>query len=306
MRGVVGVTDNRWASFLHARPWLSEVNFWLPSARSSFKALSAGEPFLFKTHWPHNRLVGGGFFSGYAVFSIEEAWDLFGEGNGVASMGDLAERIARYRNEPPSLGMQIGSVLLRDTFFVDEEATLPGPFDFAKNIVTYKTYDLAAASHVEAALQELLSNSAPVSEDQPLGVDGPTKGLPRMTVPRVGQQAFKGLLLNSYHRRCAITGAKIIPTLDAAHIRSVEHGGEHRLDNGLLLRTDVHRLFDAGYLGIDLQHRLMVSPSLRRKFGNGEEFYSKQGTVIELPERRVDRPSVEAVTWHLDEVFRSA
>ncbi|WP_431897560.1 HNH endonuclease signature motif containing protein [Nonomuraea sp. bgisy101] len=52
--------------------------------------------------------------------------------------------------------------------------------------------------------------------------------------------------------------------LQAAHIRRLARGGEHRLDNGLL-RSDVHTLFDRGYLAVDL----LVRPRLREEFGNG-------------------------------------
>jgi putative restriction endonuclease len=46
-----------------------------------------------------------------------------------------------------------------------------------------------------------------------------------------------------------------------------------------------------------------VSPRLRSDYGNGDEFYSRSGTVIELPDRLVDRPSRESVEWHMDERF---
>ena len=91
--------------------------------------------------------------------------------------------------------------------------------------------------------------------------------------------------------------------LQAAHIRPVAKGGEHRLDNGQLLRSDVHTLFDRGYLGVDPQHRLLVSPRLRADFSNGDQFYAQAGQVIDLPERRADRPGPEFLEWHLDEVF---
>lgn len=81
MRAVIGVTDDHWAAYLRERPQISEANFWLPSGRTAFRALSPGEPFLFKTHWPHNKVVGGGFFSGFAALTVREAWELFGEGN---------------------------------------------------------------------------------------------------------------------------------------------------------------------------------------------------------------------------------
>jgi putative restriction endonuclease len=99
---------------------------------------------------------------------------------------------------------------------------------------------------------------------------------------------------------------KISPVLQAAHIRPVQAGGEHRIDNGLLLRSDVHIMFDQGYLGVDPAHRLLVSPRLRTDFGNGEQYYAKAGHVIELPDRHADRPNRDFLEWHLDEVFRAS
>ncbi|SEU44350.1 HNH endonuclease [Nonomuraea wenchangensis] len=110
-------------------------------------------------------------------------------------------------------------------------------------------------------------------------------------------------MLHAYERRCAISGDRIRPVLQAAHIRPVAAGGEHRLDNGLLLRSDLHTLFDRGYLAIDPKHRLLVSPRLREEFGNGEEFYRRAGQEINVPTRPRDRPHPELLEWHLDEVF---
>lgn len=141
-------------------------------------------------------------------------------------------------------------------------------------------------------------------DGESLLVPGPTRGIPRLVTPRLGQGAFKGMLLSAYHRRCAITGGHISPTLQAARIRPVARDGQHRLDNGLVLRSDVHTLFDSGYLGIDEHHKLHVSPRLWTDFGNGKEFYSKAGEAIALPERKADRPARDAVQWHMDEVFK--
>lgn len=80
-------------------------------------------------------------------------------------------------------------------------------------------------------------------------------------------------------------------------------GGEHRLDNGLLLRSDVHTIFDRGYLGVDPKYRLVVSSRLREEFGNGAQFYAEAGQVIGLPARRADQPNREFLEWHLEEAF---
>ena len=77
------------------------------------------------------------------------------------------------------------------------------------------------------------------------------------------------------------------------------------MDNGVSLRSDIHTLFDRGYLGVDLKLRLVVSPRLRREFANGEEFYARAASQepIAVPRRTADRPNKEFLEWHLDEVF---
>lgn len=315
MPAVVGVTDNAWASYLRDRPHITEANFWLPSTKGHFRALQLGEPFLFKTHHPENQLVGGGFFSGYSQLTVDEAWNFIGEGNGVPSSAALAESIGRYRRTEPRTDLFIGCVFLRDLFFTPPSMTLPAPSDFAPNIVRFKGYDVSPQSPTEIHLASLLERSEVRQLDQTTGhsrlvagesllVPGPTRGIPRLVTPRLGQGAFKGMLLTAYRRHCAITGGRISPTLQAAHIRPVAMEGQHRLDNGLLLRSDVHTLFDNGYLGVDERHQLRVSPRLRTEFGNGEEFYTRAGEAIRLPERRADQPARDVIQWHMDTVFR--
>jgi putative restriction endonuclease len=89
-------------------------------------------------------------------------------------------------------------------------------------------------------------------------------------------------------------------------VGSEPQGGEHRLDNGLLLRSDVHTLFDHGYLAVDPRYQLLVSPRLRQDFGNGDQFYAKAEQVIHLPEDRADRPGRDFLEWHLDEIFKAS
>jgi putative restriction endonuclease len=276
-----------------------------------FQALEHGEPFFFKTHAPHNRVVGGGFYSGFAALPVSEAWEMFRERNGAASLEQMRARIAHYRREP--IGHHedpvIGCVLVRDvTFFADDMAQDPPP-GFALNIVQGKGYDMGD-SHVERyfadLMQLVLGKAIEFDFSQPWHSTGPVFGEPRLAPYRLAQQAFKAVVLDAYHGHCAITGTKIRPVLQAAHVRPVTRGGENRLDNGLLLRSDVHTMFDSGYLAVDQQHRLRVSPRLRTDFGNGEQFYAQAGQVIALPDRKVDRPNREFLEWHLDTVFKAS
>jgi putative restriction endonuclease len=76
------------------------------------------------------------------------------------------------------------------------------------------------------------------------------------------------------------------------------------VDNGLLLRSDVHTLFDLGYLGINERYELQVSRLLREDWGNGAEFYEVAGRAIRVPSNRSNQPSRAAIEWHLDTKFR--
>lgn len=77
---VMAVRGGQAPRFLAGRPEDTGglVNFWRPGGGNPFRALEVGEPFFFKTHSPHNRVVGGGFFSGFAALPVSEAWARYG------------------------------------------------------------------------------------------------------------------------------------------------------------------------------------------------------------------------------------
>ncbi len=318
MKAAVAPTDERWAEFLAEHPEQTEANFWQPSATGEFRMLQVGEPFLFKTkspkrgrrfdRWGPNQLVGGGFYTGYAQLSIAEAWDFYGVGNGVGSLDELVARIAHFRREPNlDTTAFIGCVLLRDLFFMPPDRALPQPADFASNLTRAKGYDLSSTgSRVDIMFASMLERSE-VRVDNTLFTASeradPVRFVERLTRARLGQTAFQVKVLDSYARRCAITGNHIVPTLQAAHIKPAAEGGSHLVSNGLLLRSDVHTLFDRGFLGINGRHELQVSALLRQNWGNGQEFYDLAGHTIRVPEHRQDRPAAEAVEWHMDTVF---
>jgi putative restriction endonuclease len=308
----VGVTDDDWYRFLFGRPDLTEVNFWRPAGARGFHVLDVGEPFFFKTHAPHNRVVGGGFYSGFAALKVSEAWEFYGHANGVEALTQMRLRIGRYRHRPIQRDEdpEIGCIFVRDVVFFDPGVSAEPPPAFAPNVVQGRGYDLATpefTDYFRDLLQRMVGTIAvEVDLEGPWHRPGPVYGDPRLAPQRLGQQAFQAVVLDAYNRHCAITGAKIRPVLQAAHIRPLPSGGEHRLDNGMLLRSDVHTLYDRGYLGVDLQHRLLVSPRLRSEFGNGEQFYAKAGQTIGVPARRIDRPNREFLEWHLDTIFRAA
>ncbi|PYM59834.1 MAG: hypothetical protein DMD79_16885 [Candidatus Rokuibacteriota bacterium] len=101
MRAYVAVTDREWFRFLRLRPDLDEVSFWQPGGTREFRALSVGQPFLFKLHYPNHAIVGGGYLRhASALVPTSLAWEAFGEKNGVDSLAEMRRRIEGYRRIP--------------------------------------------------------------------------------------------------------------------------------------------------------------------------------------------------------------
>jgi putative restriction endonuclease len=312
MKAWVGVTDQDWYRYLKARPDLDEVNFWQPGGGRAFSTIAPGEPFLFKLHRPHDYVVGGGFFTHSALLPTSLAWEAFEAKNGAATLEEMRARIEKYRRiQAVEEDYQIGCIILQHPFFFEERDWIPIPIDWKPNIVQGKTYDLEAGPGHELwqRVQSLIS--ANVVQTKPghthiLEVVTRARfGTPYLASARLGQGGFRVLVTDTYRRRCAVTGEKTLPVLQAAHIRPYAKGGLHRIDNGLLLREDLHTLFDLGYVTVRPDYRFAVSRRIRDEFTNGRDYYALEGREIHLPDEEVLRPNREWLEWHNHTLFRS-
>jgi putative restriction endonuclease len=128
-------------------------------------------------------------------------------------------------------------------------------------------------------------------------------GEPALIHPRLGQGAFRIIVTDNYARRCAVTGERTLPALDAAHIRPYADHGEHEPSNGLLLRRDIHSLFDRGYVTVTPARRFEVSRRIRDEFENGRDYYAMHGTEIRVPDRSELQPDRNALRWHNENRF---
>jgi putative restriction endonuclease len=306
MRAYVAVTDGDWFRFLRALPGVDEVNFWQPGGQRGFSAVGVGQPFLFKLHYPEHAIVGGGFLRHSSILPCSLAWDAFGKKNGAPSFAEMRRRIERYRRVPPDPHAEynIGCILLADPFFFDDRDWIRPPEDFARTIVQGKTYDLTSSAGQTLWASVIARLKARHPDDPQVSEVGPEMfGEPALVRPRLGQGTFRVLVTDTYRRRCAVTGEKTLPVLEAAHIKPVATGGVHRVDNGILLRSDVHTLFDRGYVTISPDHRFLVSGRLRSDFDNGEHYHRLHGSTVWLPESEPERPSRGLLEWHADTVF---
>jgi putative restriction endonuclease len=311
MRFFVGVTDYDWFRFLAARPDIDEVNFWQPSGEAAFKALQPGDLFLFKLHAPRHFIAGGGVFAHWSPLPVSLAWETFREKNGAASLEEMRFRLAKYRHAPadPRADYLVGCILLEQPFFLPEADWIPSPADWSRNIVRGKGYDASAGEgrrlwdRVMSALQARSLGPLPSESVQPPSA-ARRYGKPVLTVPRLGQGTFRVWVSDLYSRRCALTGERTFPVLDAAHIKPYDKDGPHDPRNGLLLRTDLHRLLDAGYATVTPDLRFWVSQRIREEFENGRDYYALDGKALRLPMTRELAPSREYLDWHASNVFR--
>lgn len=304
MKLYVGITDSDWYNIVKEER-CDEVNFWKPG-NANFRALQENELFLFKLHAPQNFIVGGGFFVRFSQLPIYLAWDAFGTKNGTKTLDQLYQRIEKYRsrNNMVSTNPMIGCIILTDPFFFEKEDWIPVPKDWNGNIVQGKTYDTStkAGQLLNEEVRERLSGRLRGNVDfNNLIISQYSE---YQAKHRLGQGAFRISVADAYQRRCAITGEKTLPVLEAAHIKPYAENGPHSVSNGILLKSDFHTLFDKGYITIDTDYRIDVSARLNEDYGNGKDYYKYHGSkMLILPASYNEQPSKEYLEWHNNNVF---
>jgi len=302
----IGVTDNGWYDFLsELQP--EEVNFWQPSGKSVFRALKPGEPFLFKLHSPLNFIVGGGFFVKHSVIPISLAWEAFDQKNGAYDFVAFREKVMKYRGQ--NLGIEpdplIGCIILTQPFFFPRDEWISVPENWSSSIVQGKTYDIAnpIGKTLWDKVQNIIINTNPKIES--VFEDQARYGTEHIIRPRLGQGAFRVLVTDAYNRRCAITGERTLPVLESAHIKPFSVSGPHSINNGLLLRSDLHKLLDLGYITVTSDLNVEVSRRIKKEYENGREYYAFHGKkLLNLPINLMDRPCIKYIEWHNQNIYR--
>jgi putative restriction endonuclease len=300
----VAITDYDWYRHLASQPEIDEINFWQPKPGGVRDPL--GTPWLFKLHAPRNVIVGGAFFTYYARLPVGMAWETFGPKNGVDSFEELLTKVSEYRKVPPREIDEIGCVILGQPFFFEESQWIPIPADWSPNIVKGKHYALKdpVGAHlwqqVAGRIQMANFAASPIIDPK----RPPAVGKPLLVVPRLGQGSFRVAVIDAYQRRCGITGERTLPALEAAHIKPFSIVKEHDVSNGLSLRSDIHRLYDQGYVSIRPDHVFVVSKQIREQFENGRDYYALNGRKLIVPSILTSQPSSEALDWHYSKRFR--
>lgn len=218
----------------------------------------------------------------------------------------MRTRILHYRKDNHALSgtLEIGCRVLTQPFFLPENRWFPPPASWAKNIVSFRGYETSEQEGL--ALWEAVQDWIVDAQEPMEGFSSQRQaryGEPTIVRPRLGQGAFRVIITDAYRRRCAITGERTLPALEAAHIRPFAEGGEHSASNGILMRRDVHSLFDAGYVTINKENRFEVSRRIREEFENGRHYYELHGSEIALPATSNHRPDPLFLMWHNENRF---
>ena len=103
-----------------------------------------------------------------------------------------------------------------------------------------------------------------------------------------------------------ITVENTLPVLEAAHIRPFARSGVNEVSNGMLLRSDFHRLFDAGLVTVTPDLHVELSPRIKEQGFNGKPYYRLHGkSLLNVPQDPVNRPSSDLLSWHNENCFQS-
>ena len=148
----------------------------------------------------------------------------------------------------------------------------------------------------QADLDELRKEAeASVGAFDPKGiVDTRRRDVAAIVRPQ-GQPAFRAALLAAYSGRCALTDCDVADALEAAHITPYLGTETNHPTNGLLLRADIHTLFDLGLIAVDVATMTVVlAPSL-----TGSAYAFLAGRTLRQPADANMRPSLAALQRHL-------
>ena len=289
----ISTTDNNWFKFLKDNDFNSFVNFWTPTPWN-IKTIKNGERWYFLLKSPIREIGGFGEFSEYKNLTAIEAWRLYGHKNGTDDLDQFIKNIQLYINKNRFSGTkidienyQIGCIILKNCQFWEPEDYKKAEdyqIEFGKQVVKYKYFE----QYDPFKIEESNSNS-----DFNL-LKEPREIYKKEINQRQGQSKFKGLILKGYKNKCCISGEVCPELLEAAHLQKYIDRRSNHIQNGILLRVDLHRLFDNDLLIIDQNYVIHISSIIQNPIYTQDE-----GCKISLPDNTYEFPSKTSLELRL-------
>ncbi|MGA6840594.1 HNH endonuclease [Priestia megaterium] len=297
----IAPTDINWFNFFYTKSPPSLVNFWTPTPWN-VRQLKERDHLLFLLKSPYRKIAGYGTFKYYENLTANDAWSKYGIGNGCSNLNELVQRATGYArihstkpNTYENTNPVIGCIVLENPIFLDE-GDFVKPEDvglsFAPQVVKLKYFNTTLDQVIGVTM---LQNNDPFQL-----VDSKAGSKKKVTVKeRKGQSSFRKNVLLAYNNTCAVSGEDCSEILEAAHIQPYVNEESNHIQNGICLRSDLHKLFDAGLLSIDANNKVVLSEHLFSNY-----YRSFNGKNIALPLNPKERPSKEAFNFHFSSIFR--
>jgi putative restriction endonuclease len=257
----------------------------------------------------------GWSFSSYRSAQVGERVFLFKQGDEPRVVFGLG-RISKIR--PPTTPNGHGNVTIKFDSLVDQQEEMLVSLDECRNIFNLRPHiintpaagnsltddeanQLEAIVRVSPTTMPLRADDADEDDDgSAWEIDQRERSLHAITVRR-GQQRFRAALVGTYGGRCAITECDLLDALEAAHIDPYLGDHTNRVENGLLLRSDIHVLFDC--------HMISVNPETRKveivERVKSSSYNGLDGKQLRKPSREDAGPRPTSLIRHYSE-FRKA
>lgn len=153
-------------------------------------------------------------------------------------------------------------------------------------------FSIPDSSHYEEFLTQ--SEDLLIDEFDPDSISDGRNKIISEVIRRLGQRKFRRSLINAYGGKCAITKCNTLWVLEAAHILPYRGLKTNSTTNGLLLRADVHTLFDIGLISVEPVNLLVRASRML----SGSPYEALDGKPLVLPSKSALHPNIKAIEYH--------
>lgn len=276
----------------------AEIVLWRLAGRYLISRIRPGDLIAFSV---------GGVIVGVAVYSYSlslgyaDAWKEFGPGLGVKTIDGLEQLVDCKRRQagadtPAIITCRVVTDFSRlDASFLDltdlPRAESGGRLSMATDLGQQIVTRWQAHQRQRIGL-----------EDASLVTPDPEVRSRRSEI-RPGQRLFHDRAMTNYEGACIVSGETAAPALIAAHIHPFAISGNHDLTNALLLRSDLHPLFDQGYWTIGRDGRVRFSSKFQEDYPNSRYALIYGDRWLKALRVAPVGPSRDMLDWHLRFVF---
>ena len=250
------------------------------------------------------KVVGGGFFISWYKISLDEAWSRFGVRNGVTDFDDLVAEVKEHGGHRSS---NIIAATLGNNFIFDGSSLITVPEEVSSHFKSGMRFIL----NIDDPTGRYLYQVAKKVYSQDLDKYGDTwKGvyyLASRSHFRSYSAGFYAKVRAAYKFKCAVTGSTIVPLLEVAQLRPFYDFKEQIAANGILLRSDFHRLFSLGYITLEYvtDDKVVIRTSSCLKSVGAAEYLEYEGKQVSLPDDKTAWPNPQYLEWHRKNCFEN-